>query len=139
MAQGDLMNGCTTQITFDDITRFTCGSCYQLAQAINEITGWPIYAFWDEHFEDYDIHAFVKTPRGTFMDITGEHSRYRMFRRWEWAAHIRKVSASYDMRQWDNGNPFYDSLPRAREVAPVLIANYHGEVMARVSDYNSQR
>jgi hypothetical protein len=107
-----------------DITRFTCGSCYQLAEAIRDVTGWPIYAFWDEHFQDYDIHAFVKTPRGTYLDIYGEHSRYKMLSRWG-ERHIRRVRKTADLRSWDFGNPFYDSYPRARQIAPLLIADYH--------------
>lgn len=113
----------TDEINRSDIIRFTFGSCYQLAEAIHDVTGWPLYAFWDEFFEDYDTHAFVKTPRGTFMDVYGEHTRYKMLIQWE-AKHIRKVNSSYDLRRWDNGNPFYDSSARARQVAPLLIADY---------------
>jgi hypothetical protein len=111
-------------ITAYDLTCFTCGSCYQLAEVIHEITGWPVYAFWNDLYRDYDIHAFVKTPRNTFMDVYGEHSRYRMLTRWE-MQHIRRVRRSYDLHQWDNGNPFYDSTDRAREIAPLLIADYN--------------
>jgi hypothetical protein len=107
-----------------DIERFTFGSCYQLAEAIRDIYGWPVYAFWDTHFKDYDIHAFVKTPRETYLDIHGEHSRYKMLSRWG-ERHIRRVRDSYDMRSWNFGNPYYDSYPRALEIAPVLIADYN--------------
>ena len=115
-----------TKITLDDIERFTCGSCYQLAEAIRDATGWPVYAFWDDHFQDYDIHAFTKTPRGTYLDILGEHSRYRMLRYWG-ERHIRKVHESFSLRTWDFGNPFFDSAPRAREIVPLLIAGYEKE------------
>ena len=114
------------KITFDDVQRFTYGSCYQLAQAIRDVTGWPVYAFWDDHFNDYDIHAFVKTPSGTFLDVLGEHTRYQMLTKWD-GRHIRRVANSYDMHTWDQGNPFYDSSPRAKEIAPVLVAGYHSK------------
>lgn len=107
-----------------DIERFTFGSCYQLAEAIRDATGWPIYAFWDTHFKDYDIHAFVKTPRGTYLDIRGEHSRYTMLRTWG-ERHIRRVRKSTNLRSWDFGNPYYDSSKRARQVAPLVIADYY--------------
>jgi hypothetical protein len=103
-----------------DIVRFTCGSCYQLAEAISD---WPIYAFWDKHFKDYDIHAFVKTPRGTYLDVYGEHTRYMMLSRWG-ERYIRRVREPFDFRSWDFGNPYYDSYPRARQIAPLLIADY---------------
>lgn len=112
------------KITLYDVERFTYGSCYQLAEAIHDATGWPMYAFWDEYFRDYDIHAFVKTPRGTFLDVTGEHTRYRMLRKWQ-GRHIRRIRDSYNMRSWDIGNPFFDSLPRAREIVPALLADYN--------------
>lgn len=122
----------------EDIVRFTCGSCYQLAEAISDVTGWPIYAFWDKHFKDYDIHAFVKTPRGTYLDIYGEHTRYKMLSLWG-EQHIRRVRKASALRSWDFGNPYYDSYPRARQVAPLLIAAYESrEPTVPVSDYNSR-
>jgi hypothetical protein len=113
----------TARITENDIKRFTQGSCYQLAQAIRDATGWPVYAFWDKYFHDYDIHAFVRTPRGTYLDIYGEHTRYMIMQQWD-ESHMRKVPDSYSMRSWDIGNPYYDSSKRARQVAPLLIAAY---------------
>jgi hypothetical protein len=121
----------TPRITPDDISAFTEGSCYQLAEAVRDATGWPMYAFWDYVGRDYDIHAFVKTPRGTFLDIEGEHSRYRMLR--DWAGDdgfgIRRVKKG--LRSWDFGNPYYDSMPRARRIVPALLARYENQVTSR--------
>lgn len=128
-----------TEITNADVERFTYGSCYQLAEAISSATGWPMYAFWDDFIQDYDIHAFVRTPRGTFLDITGEHSRYRMLRQWD-GLHIRKIRDSYNIRSWDFGNPFFDSTPRAQQLVPVLLAEYNNRSVddsVRVSERKS--
>ncbi len=118
------------QITGHDIEAFTEGSCYQLALAVQEVTRWPVYAFWDRDSRDYDLHAFVKTPRGTFLDINGEHSRYAMF--CDWVDYdfedygIRRVRKDYNLRRWDLGNPHFDSMPRARELVPALLSEYEG-------------
>jgi hypothetical protein len=117
-------------VDFHDVKEFTQGSCYQLAEVINEATGWPIYAFWDEYTRDYDMHMFVRTPRGTFLDVLGEHTRYQMLHDWD-EKHIRKVKKGFNLHIWDFGNPYFDSTQRAREIMPWLLAKYQaGERIA---------
>lgn len=77
-------------ITKKDISTFTEGWCHRLALAINRETGWPVVAFWNAFMESYDTHAFVRTPRGTFLDIKGEHTADEMCREW-YESEIREV------------------------------------------------
>lgn len=58
------------------ITEFTCGACYQLAQQIHLLTGWPIFAeiiYEDEESKDF-LHAWVVNNEGFAVDINGIHS-----------------------------------------------------------------
>lgn len=117
----------SAEITDTDVERFCYGSCYQLAEVISERTGWPVYAFWDDHYGDYDIHAFIRTPRGTYLDILGEHNSREMKVGWDaYGLTIRKVRKSYNFRSWDIFNPFYDSSDRARELLPALLYPFRG-------------
>jgi hypothetical protein len=112
------------RITRQDKVRFMQGSCYQLAKALHDITGWPMYAYWDG--AEYDIHVFVETPTGTYLDINGEHTKDQMLARWAmWSTDIRLVTDyATQLAWWDNDNPHFDSMPRAREVAEELVYRY---------------
>lgn len=78
----------------DDAYDYTHGGCYDLALAIHDITGWPIYGqcwmgrYDEDRFDDgdemapcYDCeegeavdHAVVMTPKGTLLDVLGERA-----------------------------------------------------------------
>lgn len=111
----------TTAITDADVLTFTEGSCYQLAAAIREATGWPMYAFWNQRDQQFDDHAFVKTPNGKFLDVKGEHTRKEMHNDWT-PNRIKKVPKCYDLSEWDDLNPYFDSMDRAREIVPQVLA-----------------
>lgn len=103
-----------------DRAMFTQGACHWLAIAINEMSGWPVCAFW--RAEDYDIHAFVETPRGTYLDVEGEHSAEWFLDRWD-ALKIREVHNVSIFNGWDD--MLFDpevAKARARKLAPGLIA-----------------
>jgi hypothetical protein len=89
-----------------------------------------MYAFWDIYTNDYDMHMFVKTPRGTFLDIVGEHTRHQMVSDCD-EHHIRKVRKDFDTRVWDFGNPYFDSTERAREITPLVLARYEARGQVR--------
>jgi hypothetical protein len=104
---------------------FTCGACHQLAFAIHEATGWPVCAFWGVYKGkyDYDVHAFVRTPRGTFLDIDGEHTRYGMCKKWH-SRHIHTVrDVTTFMAEWDS-DCWCSAYDRARELVPTVLAFY---------------
>lgn len=57
------------------IERYTQRDCEQLAITLSQLTGWPVVVVSDgqtENFIGY-IHAGVLTPRGTVLDVQGEH------------------------------------------------------------------
>ncbi len=111
-------------IDWQDHYWFTEGACYRLALAIHDTTGWPVCAFWDERERDYDIHAFVKTPRGTYLDIEGEHTRKEMLDRWKGGTSIRQVRNLKWLADW--GQPddtdLQDCDERAIELVPEVLA-----------------
>lgn len=51
-------------------TEFTTGGCGQLAAAIHDRTGWPIYV--DEDGDEWG-HAYCINPNGHAVDINGVH------------------------------------------------------------------
>lgn len=70
-------------ITDYDERMFTRGGCLVLAEMISEQTGWPICALNTEDEPDEpDIHAFVQTPDGHYLDIEGKHTADEMMGRW---------------------------------------------------------
>jgi hypothetical protein len=103
-------------ITNDDTVNFTQGNCHELALAINAITGWPIYTFYDPDEDLADLHAFVQCPRGTFVDVQGEKCRQSMYDAWTgWYP-------DYEIRELMNHDEFteqgwglYSSAHEARE------------------------
>lgn len=61
------------QIDYEAVRAFTTGHCHSFALAVNELTGWPIYAsILNKEFDAYDSpsHVFNKSPKG-FVDVEG--------------------------------------------------------------------
>jgi hypothetical protein len=112
------------RITQNDIDRFSNGSCYQLAKAIFDITGWDMCGFYDEICGAFDTHAFVKTPWKTYLDIKGEHTQDELCEAWG-EDNIRVITDyETEVGYWDEENPHFDSMPRARELAPELVRRF---------------
>jgi len=121
------------EVMESDRIAFTQGSCHQLAIAIHKETDWPVCAFKDNWSGSWDVHAVVKTPGGRYLDIEGLHTRNSLFRKW-----IREDSTFSDsgyglqvvknpekaLADWDFGNPYFDSMARAKELVPVLLKEY---------------
>lgn len=110
-----------TTITEKDVERFTCGDCWILAKAINELTGWPIYAFKNQDGEP-DDHVFVMPDPDHVLDAEGHHDLKTFARRWcykpdELYAHKRSELA----REWGPVAFGTYSYKRARLIAPVLV------------------
>lgn len=120
-------------ITNDDIVNFTQGNCHELALAINEITGWPIYTFYDPDEDLGDLHAFVQCPRGTYVDVQGEKSTQLMYDHWTgWYP-------DYEIRQLMNHDEFIEqgwgdfqdaeyarmTRRRAKLVAEHIVKSYN--------------
>lgn len=114
-------------ITTDDRDMFTRGCCHKLAQAISKITGWPVCAFFYEG--QANIHAFVRTPRGTYVDIQGEHTEQEITKTWAWCNFTRgpldfmigEVSAEM-LDYWDGHTlEWPNAIDRAAELAPVIV------------------
>lgn len=108
------------RITSLDVERFTCGDCHLLARAIHELTGWPICAF--DAFDGPDIHAFVRTPSGKYLDIEGVHAPHTFKRNWH-ERRVRRISWAALAADWGDA-PRYGrySVVRARRLAPLLAA-----------------
>ncbi|MGH7238830.1 MAG: hypothetical protein ACREHG_02065 [Candidatus Saccharimonadales bacterium] len=115
-------------LRFDtDHQLFTQGACHWLAKVINRITGWPIYAFWNDETE-WDDHIFVRTPYGTFLDIDGEQTKAELLERWNAKSLgpfdvICEVpeDANFAAEGFDDFIDVEDSIMRAEAVAPGLI------------------
>jgi len=109
-----------TGITDQDVVWFTCGDCHTLALEINRLTGWPIHSFLAEGRPD--LHAFVVPREGWRLDVNGLAPAQEHNQRWECAEH-RLYSDDEFMDIWANdGVGVNDALERAREIAPLLIA-----------------
>lgn len=106
----------------DDKKLFTQAACHRLAKAINDLTGWPIYAFWDG--EDYDVHTFVKMPNGDYLDIEGAKSPEAFMLRW--TEYSPRYVPSFDLLDdWDGD--WFDvdyADERAAIIAPELVSKY---------------
>ena len=123
------------RISQKDILIFTCGSCYQLAKALSDLTGWPMYSFlgYPESPDDkYDTHVLVKTPDDLFMDIKGLHTEQELYDHWGHGNPLTEVPDYSDL-PWDGTNMYFDSMPRARELAEELVYRYKRGDYARSS------
>lgn len=69
------------RITAADIERFTRGDCHILASEIARVTGWTLCAFAYEDREP-DLHAFVRCPDGTYLDIEGRWPEEALLAHW---------------------------------------------------------
>lgn len=112
-------------ISAQDIEDFTAGGCSLLAEAIHEITGWELACFWDG-FRPCG-HAFVRTPDGRYLDITGVHTHREMLdSRWGQPGkrHGRRgiTTAHYASLAVIGGRQ--GTAGRARQIAPAVIALY---------------
>ncbi len=106
----------------DDHDMFTMGGCHILAMAIHDLTGWQLCAL-----EDYDgySHAFVRTPRETYLDIEGEHVDLNGFLdRWH-ADEIRDAGPE-DFDDWQDDFDVAEVIERAAELAPDLVLAFLG-------------
>jgi hypothetical protein len=104
-------------ITNDDIEVYTEGDCFVLAQAVHEITGWPMCAF--SYDNTPDLHAFVMTPDGKYLDIEGKHTPKQLRKKWQCGLDINEYTVD-EFKLW--GEPNYDiGGERARELAQHLI------------------
>ena len=114
-------------ITENDEAMFTRGGCLVLADLISEATGWPVCSLTTEDEPDGpDIHAFVRTPDGKYLDIEGVHTEEEMLDRW-----VRWDPISieeYDLSQFDyswaqRGESWTrDYEVRGSQVMPELLA-----------------
>jgi len=120
------------KITSSDEYTFTSGQCHRLAEVLSEVTGWPMYAFFDTFWEpgEYDIHAFVKTPKRTFLDVEGVHTATELKVRWSEKT-IRLVDDPFELNDWA---PYMDAegIPRAWEIAPLVLGLYYKRVPTRI-------
>ena len=126
--------GVGEEITAEDRFLFTCGQCHRLAEVLNDVTGWPICAFWDKEYYDdrgdFSIHAFVQTPARKYLDITGLHTATEM--KQEWGEYeIRKVTDFWPLEDWA---PYMDDerIPRAWEIAPLVLAHHYKRIPTRI-------
>lgn len=115
------------EITDEDIHRFTTGGCVTLAIGVYQETGWPVCSFYQALFGEYILHAFARTPRGTYLDISGEHSAGELHQRWDDfnQYQILEVPPGDFERVWGSGYGRGDYGERADEIVPVLVRKYH--------------
>lgn len=111
------------RITDLDRERFMYGDCHVLAQAIHDITGWPIHTFFEEDYPS--IHAFVVTPKNTALDVNGEQkmSEFRSFwKKFTYGStrHAKLENHTEELDQWGLNFGTY-SHRRAKQLAPYLV------------------
>ena len=132
----------------DDRVVYTTGACYDLAVAIHEVTGWPIYGqCWQPEEDAWNgesvgpvpcdecgdgvgaDHVVVMTPRGSIIDILGEREPWMQddSGRGEDAAVFR--CHPDDVRQWcwveDEGEfENWFSQERTQVLAEGLVAGW---------------
>jgi hypothetical protein len=56
-------------------TEFSAGGCYDLATALHQQTGWPIWGTFEKDHPDMVSHVWVIRPDGKAVDINGIHSQ----------------------------------------------------------------
>ena len=107
----------------NDRVRFTEGDCHVLAQAINEITGWPICTFVTAWHGTATLHAFNKHPSGDFVDVEGRQSPMEFQRAWTTRLLIKEWDGLDEMKEsgWWTQPRWDDSPGRAAALAPSII------------------
>jgi hypothetical protein len=115
-----------TWLTGDDFTMFGRGGCWALAQAIHDLTGWPMLALKRAGGLPGG-HAFIVTPGGLYLDIHGparpDSPHWEMWTRRETVIPLASTEDWtlpnwFNFRRWDR----HACLARAREIAPRLAA-----------------
>ena len=105
------------KITDDDIVTFTEGDCNVLAEVIHNKTGWSFAAFHQDGW--LDLHAFVITPSGKYLDVEGVHSYDDFVESWKCTTIIATTPEKL-YKEW-GPNLFSHSRTRAEKIAPILI------------------
>lgn len=106
-----------------DFDMFGRGGCFALAQAIHDLTGWPMRALKRAGGLPGG-HAFIETPDGRYLDIRGPADPDEYM--WTKNETIIPLLATddwtlpnwFNFRRWDRSA----CLARARQIAPALIA-----------------
>lgn len=115
-----------TTITPDDEYQFTHGGCLVLAKMISEQTGWPLCALLTRYYgEEPDIHAFVRTPDGRYLDVEGLHDEAAMlaeYSQWQPCGIGEFYPEDFD-ESWPQESNYYGRQyeQRGAEIAPELI------------------
>ena len=110
-------------MTSNDYDMFGRGGCWALAQAIHDLTGWPMRALRRAGGLPGG-HAFIETPDGRYLDIHGPVPAGEfMWTRNETAIPLDSTDDWtlpnwFNFRRWDRS----ECLRRAREIAPGLVA-----------------
>ena len=104
-----------------DEERFTRGACFILAEVINDQTGWPICAFWNESEEEIDYHVFVQKPDGNYLDIRGSQTRQELLEWWGPGKVIVHDIDPLELFDWTCPFDHQESYERAIQIAPDLI------------------
>ena len=107
----------------NDAERFTRGACFILAEVINDITGWPLCAFWNELAEEIDYHVFVQKPDGNYLDIRGSQTRQELLKWWGPGKVIVHDIDPLELFNWTCPFDHEESYDRATQVAPDLVAS----------------
>lgn len=61
---------------------YTYGGCEELADAMHEITGWPVVVVGDRGGVVGWVHAGVQVPSGEILDAGGRHSPEEWLESW---------------------------------------------------------
>lgn len=110
-----------------DYDMFGRGGCWALAQAIHDLTGWPMRAL--DRTDGPGGHAFIEMPDGRFLDVHGaQNPDEYMWTRRERAIPLDSTEdwtlpTWFNFRRWDR----HACLARARKIAPQLVAAATGE------------
>jgi len=125
-----------------DEETYTGALCYQLARELHEATGWPIVAVGDSPGGVVGwVHAGVRRPDGTIIDVRGEHEEGEWVDQWcEMVDSYGEDQEDYDSEAvWAHPLDDYgtDNLPadpyegiseadreRTRKVAQMLLAEH---------------
>lgn len=68
-------------VTAEQVERYGNGECWALAQAIADITGWPM-TLWS--LDDGTTgHVMVRHPEGTYIDVSGTTTEAEMLAEWQ--------------------------------------------------------
>lgn len=99
------------------VDRYTNGDCGILAEAISQLTSWPV-CIVRYGPRGWPYHAVVQTPDGRYLDIEGIWTRNSLLQRWRCKSLARATKKEWSgrLKAWHPSDLVGRTRPLARRV-----------------------